>query len=103
MDVGFTEDVGGGTFLLFLLSVPLHVPCEVCILPHRGRGLSFCHPERSEGSRQQNGTSLLVLSVPERHKDREHIYFPESLSQVAAIIEDLNLKNVSGPLLLGRY
>lgn len=55
----------------------------------------YCHPERSEGSAQPNGTPLSVPPVPERNKDLERFFSPESLPEVSALIEDLDLEIVS--------
>ena len=55
----------------------------------------FCHPERSEGSPQPDGTLCPVPPVPERNKDLARFFSPESLPEVAALIEDLDLEIVS--------
>ena len=55
----------------------------------------YCHPERSEGSLHPSGTLRPVPPVPERNKDLERFFSPESLSEVAALIEDLDLEIVS--------
>lgn len=51
--------------------------------------------ERNEGSLHPSGTHHFVPPVPERNKDLERFFSPESLPEVAALVEDLDLEIIS--------